>query len=32
MQITNAENSFQTMQGLAMYFKLFLGELWHTYI
>jgi hypothetical protein len=32
IQITNAQNSFETMRGLAMYLKLFLGELWHTYL
>lgn len=32
IEITNAQNSFETMQGLAMYLKLFLGELWQTYV
>jgi len=32
IQITNAQNHLQVLQGLAMYLKLFVGELWHTYI
>jgi hypothetical protein len=32
IQVTNAQNPFETVQGLAMYLKLFLGELWHTYV
>jgi len=32
IQVTNADNAFETMQGLAIYLKLFLGELWHTYV
>lgn len=32
IQVTNAGNAFETMQGLAIYLKLFLGELWHTYV
>jgi cholesterol oxidase len=32
IQITNAQNSFETLQGLTMYLHLFLGELWHTYL
>jgi hypothetical protein len=31
-RVINAENSFETMRGLAIYLKLFLGELWHTYL
>jgi hypothetical protein len=30
-RVINAENSFETVRGLATYLKLFLGELWHTY-
>jgi cholesterol oxidase len=32
IQVTNAQNPFETVRGLAMYLKLFLGELWHTYV
>jgi hypothetical protein len=32
VHVTNAQNHFQTLQGMAMFLKLFLGELWHTYI
>jgi cholesterol oxidase len=31
IQVTNAHNPFETMQGMAIYLRLFLGELWHTY-
>jgi cholesterol oxidase len=31
IRIINAQNSFEVVQGLSMYLKLFLGELWHTY-
>jgi len=32
IQVTNAQNPFETIQGLGIYLKLFLGELWHTYV
>jgi hypothetical protein len=32
LHVKNAENHFQILQGLGMYLKLFLGELWQTYI
>jgi hypothetical protein len=32
LHVTNAQNHFEVLQGLGMYLKLFLGELWQTYI
>jgi cholesterol oxidase len=32
IRVTNAQSPFETVQGLAMYLRLFLGELWHTYV
>jgi hypothetical protein len=32
LHVTNAENHFDVLKGLGMYLKLFLGELWQTYI
>jgi len=32
VRVTNTHNSFDTLQGLVMYSRLFLGELWHTYV
>jgi hypothetical protein len=32
LHVTNAQNHLQVLQGLGMYLKLFLGELWQTYV
>lgn len=32
LHVTNAQNHLEVLRGLGMYLKLFLGELWQTYI
>jgi cholesterol oxidase len=32
MNVTGAENTFQSVQAVAKFLKFFVGELWHTYI